>query len=145
MGFNYTNFNYPAPGLNSVGEYMASGLPWVTASSATTSSFQINFPFVTNELMITNSGSNPLRVGFTQNGVNGSNYFLVLPGTDAEIDVRIKTLYVRAHTGSVDYSVYAGLTQIPARSMPVLTGSDLAATYNPATTASLYGYATGLG
>lgn len=142
---NYnTSFNYPASGLNNTAEYIASGLPWATASVVTTSSFNVTFPFVTNELVITNSGSLPLRVGFTSNGVNGSNYLTVLAGQTTRLDVRLTKLYLRADTsGSVTFSMFAGLTQIPARSMPVLTASY--ASYNPNVTGSYYGYATGIG
>ncbi len=139
---NYSNFNYPASGLNNVGEYQASGLPWVTSSQATTTPYQIAFPFVTNEIVISNSGSAPLRVGFTQNGINGSNYFTVLAGHVATFDVRVTYIYIRSDSSTANYSMYAGLTQIPFKSMPVLTGS---AVYNPAVTASVYGYASGLG
>ncbi len=139
---NYSNFNYPASGLNNVGEYQASGLPWVTSSQATTSPYQIGFPFVTNEITVTNSGSLPLRIGFTQNGVNGSNYFSVLAGQTVSFDVRVTYVYVRSDSSTANYSMFAGLTQIPAKSMPILTGS---AVYDPNVTASIYGYASGLG
>lgn len=136
---NFTTFNYPASGLNNVAEYMASGLPWVTSSVASTSPYTYNFPYVTSTIQVQNSGSMPLRLGFTQNGVNGSNFYVVPSGGSLELDVRVITLYVRAESGTTNYSIFAGLTQIPTRGFPVLTGS--AAGFNPATTSSIYGYA----
>jgi len=137
----YNTFNYPASGLNNAAEYIASGLPWVTSSQATTSPFSYNFPFVTNMITVANSGTLPLRIGFTQNGVNGvggSNYFVVPAAATVDLDVRVRTLYVRSDSGTISYSIFAGLTQIPSRGFPLLTGS--AAQFNPNATGSQYGY-----
>ena len=139
---DFTTFNYPASGLNNVAEYLASGLPWVTSSLATTTPVSYTFPFVTSTIQVVNSGSLPLRLGFTSNGIQGTNSYIIPGGADVSLDVRVITLYVRADTGTTNYSIYAGLTQIPARGFPVLTGS--AAGFNPATTGSVYGY-SGLG
>ena len=135
-------FNYPASGLNNTAEYIASGLPWVTSSVVTTVPATITFPMVTNEVVVANSGSNVLRIGFTVNGVNGSNYYTLLAQQSVTLNVRTTKMYFRSDVGDVSMSIYAGLTMIPGKNMPVLTGS---AYYNPSVTASLYGYATGLG
>ncbi len=52
----------------------------------------------------------PLRVGFSQNGVTGSNFFPVLPGTTSpRLEVKVTELYL---SGSDNVSVIAGLTTI---------------------------------
>lgn len=142
---NYTTFNYPASGLNNTAEYIASGLPWTSSSVQTTTVYSASFPFVTNEITVGNANAaagDSLRVGFTLSGTNGTNYFLIPANQQVTFNVRVKTIYLRANSTTVSSSIYAGLTQIPAKSMPVLTGS---ATFNPAVTASVYGYSTGLG
>ena len=67
MAFNYRT------GPNNAAEYQASGLPYVTQSVATTSPFNIQFPFVTNELTVkNNTAGNNVAVGF-QSMLGNSN------------------------------------------------------------------------
>lgn len=116
-------FQYPQSGPNNVAEYMASGLPWTTASSFNASAYRLDFPYVTNFVAVsTTTGS--LRIGFTQNGVNGTNYFLVAPANGFfSIPVRCNTIFVRADTTACSASIVVGLTTIPQRNFPTLTGS----------------------
>ena len=144
MTVNNSNFNYPTSGLNNTAEYMASGLPWASASQATVTPYKISFPFVTNEIIIRNGGaaaSPALRIGFTTNGVNGVNYLSVGPTEHVTLRIRVKEIYVRSESSTQNWSICAGLTQIPVRGFPTLSGSY---TYNQAITASVYGY-NGLG
>lgn len=125
-------------GPNNVNEYVASGLPWVSSSGLTTSPWKIDFPYVTNNIYIRASGSSPVRVGFTQNGVNGSNFIQVSQSDGwTQFNIRCRTVYLRADFGTVTCSFMAGLTTIEHRAFPELTGS---ATYNSAETGSIYGY-----
>lgn len=115
-------FNYRT-GQNNVAEYQASGLPYVTQSVATTSPFNIQFPFVTNEITVKNNTAGLLRIGFTQNGVNGTNFF-TLPVSGAYSGrLRVTDLFVRSETGTVNYEVVAGLTTIPRKEFYILTGA----------------------
>lgn len=116
-------FNYRGSGPNNVGEYQASGLPYVTQSVATTSPFNIQFPFVTNELTIKNNTSGILRVGFTQNGVQGSNFFTLPVSGAYSGKLRVTDLFIRSEAGSVTYEVVAGLTTIPRQEFYILTGA----------------------
>jgi hypothetical protein len=117
----------PRSGQNNVGEYLASGLPFVTSSTATVAPTQIDFPFLTNEMYFGCSGSSgAIRVGFTAQGVQGSNYFVISSdgtGYQGPYRLRCKTIFIRAHNGTPAYTVTAGLTGIPITSFPVLTGS----------------------
>ncbi len=95
-----SEFQYKA-GLHSVGNYQVSGIPYVTgALSVPTSSntpLEIVFPSVTQRIHIHNNDSAVgVRVGFSANGVKGSNYWLVEPhaasGKNNDyIELRVKT------------------------------------------------------
>jgi hypothetical protein len=117
MAFNYRT------GPNNVGEYQASGLPYVTQSAVTTSPFNIQFPFVTNELTVKNNSDGTLRVGFTQNGVNGSNFFTLPVSGAYSGKLRVTDLFVRSETGTLTCEVVAGLTTIPRQEFYILTGA----------------------
>lgn len=116
------------PGYGSVPEYQASGVPWVTGSVASSTSVvqEYRFPNVTKRITVRNhSTAGGIRVGFTSNGVQGSNYILVdnVVGASIDLDVRVASLYILGVTAPSTYSIFAGLTAIPAKHAPVLTGS----------------------
>jgi len=121
--------NNPTSGILSVNEFQASPLPWVlTAATSGTSVIEYDFPRVTKCITISNlSAGKTLRIGFTLNGVNGVNgkqYFILSGSTSVTLDCRVKELYLRADTSNtIDFSIYAGLTTIASREMPILSGS----------------------
>lgn len=117
MAFNYKT------GPNNAAEYQASGLPYVTQSAATTSPFNIQFPFVTNELTVKNNTAGILRVGFTENGVNGTNYFTLPVSGSYNGRLRVTDIFIRSDAGTVNYEVVAGLTGIPRQEFYILTGA----------------------
>lgn len=122
-------------GLNNVGEYQASGLPWVTSSVATATPSKLDFPFVTNRITFKALGDG-VKFGFTLNGIQGSNYFTLDASQSLTMDIRCKTLYVSSG-GSTGYEIFAGLTTILERDFPILTGSGI---YNSASYTNEYGY-----
>ena len=113
--------------VNDVGQYQMAGLPFVTASSITTGNgtVVVSFPFVTNYISIkNNTASSTLRVGFTANGVSGSNYYGITNTTPLSIDLRVRQLFFRVGSGStINFELIAGLTTINSASFPVLTSS----------------------
>ena len=124
----------PYSNPNFVPEYQISGVPYVTASAAGEVSSQdvpirVNFPEVTRWIMIYNSGSGGVRVGFTANGargVNTANYFVVKAGTTTpRMELRCKSLYFTkdANGTAADFNIIAGLTTIRSDYFPILTGS----------------------
>lgn len=120
----------PRIGYNSVTEFMGSGLPWVTSSYALSGSAVTSYKFdkITKRLSVWNhesSAGKHLRVGFTANGVNNGNYFLIDGGQSFEFDARIKEIFLRSHDNNDNpwYSVYAELIGIDSDMMPLLTGS----------------------
>ena len=138
-------FEYPkGGGTNSVAEYMASGLPWVTSSNVSSSvPAEIDFPMVTSNITVRNNEldgplSASLRVGYSANGVKSSNYFLLAPQGILSTNVRVKSLFLMSSSGSLAFSVHAGLTTIESRGFPVLTGSAIYGTAGA--TSGSYGY-----
>ena len=116
-------FNYPRAGLNQVGEYMASGLPWVTQSVLSTTPSSFSFPYVTNEITIKNDGAEVIHFGFTENGVKLGNRFSLADPEQVTLRVRIDKIYFVAATGAPVVNIFAGLTQIDEKNFPLLTGS----------------------
>ena len=94
--------NYPyGVGLSNVGSYQSSGVPYVTSSIAAPSSAgtptEVAFPDVTQRIFVTNvNTASPLRVGFSSNGVKGTNYFIIPAATTTTIfptqEFRVKVL-----------------------------------------------------
>lgn len=114
---------YPQPGYNDVPSYLASGLPYVTASSATSTPLKVNFPFVTKFITVRAGGN--LDVGFSSLGVAGANHYTMANGDYLTFDVRVKEMYFKKPSGggSVSFFIMAGLTGIPTASVPTLTSS----------------------
>lgn len=118
--------NNPEGGFGSAAEYQSSGLPWVTSSVGSSTPQRWQFPKVTRCVTIRNTTTSPgayVQVGFTQNGVQGTNRFSIPAGQQELFEVRCKEIWISAISGSAEYSIFAALTTIPARGMPLLTGS----------------------
>jgi len=113
------------PGPNNVPSYQMSGLPFITGSSITGGSTEaINFPFVTRFIQVFNTGSNPVSVEVSENGVEGTNKFTVNPGSNSGVlELRVKKLFLRADDGAVEAEVVAGLTNIMSHDYYDFTGS----------------------
>ena len=128
------SLNNPSSGFFSTPEFQASGLPWsVSAATSATTVVKYALPKVTKSITIINNdatATNRIRIGFTENGVNGSNYVLVNGGQTVTLDARVKEIFVRANTsGAFTYSIYCALTTIDGKFMPILTGSVGGASY----------------
>ena len=134
--------NWAKPGANYVPAYQSSGLPYVTRSAATevtTTPLQHAFPFATRFFTIANTGTNGMRVGFTENGVNAAetaNYFVIHPFTSASFryEIRCKELWFRSEANSTGFELVAGLTNI--KEFPTLTGSLISVGFGAPTTSS---------
>lgn len=94
------SFQYKA-GLNNVGNYQVSGIPYVTGGftipSGSSQPLEIIFPSVTQRIHIHNNDTtHGVRVGFSANGVKGTNYWLIEPHTTSGknndyMELRVKT------------------------------------------------------
>lgn len=116
----------PHSGFSNAAEFMVSPLPFVTQSTAGTSTpTTIVFPFISSYFMIRNTSTNTLFLGFTASGSAGTNRFTI-PGTSSfgPVNMRIKNLYFLATGSSATFDLLAGLTTIPTRGWPILTGSS---------------------
>lgn len=144
---------YPKPGVNDIGSYQISGIPYVTASLLQRNeTLQINFPFVTKNFTVFNNGSSTteVAVGFSASGtLSGSqgivggaksgNYFIVKGGTNFTAEVRCTTIFLSNSVGETQtitgghlgtqaggtlrVNVLGSLTRIDSGEFPTLTGS----------------------
>lgn len=127
---------YPNPGYGDVPAYLASGIPYATASSVTTTPLKISFPYVTKFITIKAEGA--LDFGFTSLGAANSNHYSMATNQYLTFDVRVKEIYFKKPSGggSVAFHLVAGLTGIPTASIPTLTGSHTFAASDPYFTGS---------
>jgi|LWDU01.1.fsa_nt_gi hypothetical protein len=139
-------------GASFVPAYQISGVPFVTSSNGnelTATVQKISFPYATRFFQITNTGNAPMRIGFSENGVNGvggsvsgSSYeklgrarclnYLVLSGSGmnsmastVRLEIRCKELFLkRDGSANTGFSLIAGLTGVESSQFPILTGSQ---------------------
>lgn len=123
----------PKPGLNHVGSYQVSSVPFLTGALTvpivTNTPLTVTFPSVTKRIIVHVLDTNSVRVGFSSNGVKGTNYFLA-DGDKAnntaqmfDMNVRGTKLYLLSNdSNTVSVCVAAELTGI--------TGYDLATIYS---------------
>lgn len=119
------SMNNARPGIGSVPEYQVSGVPWALSGSVSTAQ-EFDFPMVSRAITVANNSAAGtfLLVGFTQNGVNGSNCFPLDGGKTQRFEVRCRDLWLRGQGGAtVNFGVLAELTAIERKQMPYLTGS----------------------
>ena len=109
------------PGIGNAASYQVSGIPWVSSSLTIPASgstpLEISFPQITRSIIVKNSstGSVNMRVGFSENGVKGTNFFLLSAGESFAADLKVTRVYLMSNNGTVlTGSVIAGLTNIPA-------------------------------
>lgn len=118
---------------NYVPNYQLSGIPFVTSSSGLgTSPVEIEFPFATKSVKVTNTGGAAIRFGFSQNGVNEAEgcFYYLIPNAAAgtmptvDFDVRCKSVFLRSDSSTSGFALYAALTPVGSGSFPVITGSN---------------------
>tara|TARA_Y100000592_G_C5392960_1_gene279188 strand:+ start:121 stop:561 length:441 start_codon:yes stop_codon:yes gene_type:complete len=135
----------PFMGPGDVPSYQMSAIPYVTSSGTTevsTSAVKVTFPNVTRFIVVQNTSNNPMKIGFTKNGVEGKgasvsgsaheqtadhdNSFMLLGGvTTGRLELRVKEIFfVNAGGGDAGFSLLAGITPIKNTMFPTLTGSS---------------------
>ena len=120
----------PQMGPNFIPAYQISAIPYVTSSTAPASGVvELDFAWVTRFIVVRNTSiagsTNVLKVGFTENGLHGSNYFSLASGESFDAEFRVKSLFLSSSSGtSTPYTVIAGLTTVDAKYFPILTGSS---------------------
>lgn len=124
-----STFTYPKPGLSNTNSYLTSGIPFVTASVAlpgltTNDPVVISFPQVTKFVTIKNTtpDAHSIRVGFSKNGVLGTNYFLLEKDESFSAELRVTDIYFISNSnggnGNEEVTVIAGLTTIDRSELP---------------------------
>ena len=105
-----STYNYK-PGLGNAASFQVSGIPYVTGGINATSATGLNFPLTTRWIVVSNvDGSATLRVGFSENGVDGTNYFEIdTEQISPRFEVKVTEIWL---SGSSNCSVVAGLTGI---------------------------------
>ena len=117
------NFIYSV-GLNNVGSYQVSGIPFATGNLTVPASgstpLKIEFPFVTQWVSVTNTNAKHVRLGFSENGVKngGQNYVLIHQDSHPTFNLynlKLSEVYLLSDTGQSvgNFSLIAGLTNIP--------------------------------
>jgi len=102
-------------GVNHVPAYQVSGRPFATGSINATTATKVEFPYVTRWIYVVNHGGADCRLGFSQAGVEGTNY-LRLPAPAAgentnsmRLELKVSEIWL---SGSNGVDVMAGLTTI---------------------------------
>ena len=131
------DFKFAKPGLNSVGQYQLSGIPYATASVVVTNTAvtEIEFPTITKFVTVVNehSGSSAkLRVGFSELGVSTNNHYFILDNGESYTgEFRVASIYLSGDTAASTASVIAGLTMIELENLPTnWSASDGTGLYN---------------
>jgi hypothetical protein len=128
------SFDHPKAGPNSVPSYQLSGVPFLTGStngSEEITAKQFNFPQVTRFITVSvgdETAGKALKIGFSEEGIKPmssapKHFFIVPQGHVVTLDVRCKSVWATT-SGSVAWSLCAGLTPIMGSAFPVLTGSN---------------------
>jgi len=139
--------NWPKAGFKHTPSYLVSGIPYVTSSNnndapgAGGTPIRISFPFVTKWVCIrsTDTAGTPprhLRIGFTELGVKNNTNCIQIPDqntpqnpgfglSDPVLEVACTELFISSDVAgrATEFTLIAGLTNIPAQSFPTLTGS----------------------
>ena len=116
-------FQFAKPGLNAVGQYQQSGIPFASASILVSNSSvtEVEFPTITKFVTVINehSGSSAkLRVGFSSAGIVGTNYFILDNGESYTGEFRVSSIFISGHSTPSTASVIAGLTMIETNNLP---------------------------
>lgn len=129
-------------GLNNVGSYQVSGIPFASgnltapAGDSGDPPLKIEFPYVTRwvkVIPVTGSAATHLRIGFSENGIKDSNYFRYLTGNNFNheqpspepLELKITELYFCSDNGdTVNFDIVAGLTNIPVERINNLSAPD---------------------
>jgi hypothetical protein len=113
-----SSFKYTA-GLNNVGSYQVSGIPFASGSLDATAgdAVKIEFPYVTRWVHIINHDVNELTCSFSEAGLGGDNHFKLhrTHGSNEgdyspRFELKVTEMWF---TGSADFDVIAGLTGLP--------------------------------
>lgn len=117
----------PNSGGGFVAEYQVAPAPWVTQSSIPAGGADVvvgyNFDPIARHVRFLNHDSGSMKLGFSRNGINGSNYLLVPTSASVDLSCRFTSLFIKGTTGQ-NYSLFVGQTGIPQKNHAVVTASN---------------------
>ncbi len=122
------------PGIGHVGSFQVSGYPYVTGSTNLDDGVEqkIEFPRVVKSITVINRAGVEIKVHFNSkssgNVYTGGHYIsLPVSGDAVTFNIKCKEIYVSNASGTdnAGYELFAEVTSIESREMPVLTGSGL--------------------
>lgn len=113
-------FRHYKNGLGNSAAYQVSGKPFaqggITVPGSASAPVKVEFPQVTSWFSICNRGNHHVRLGFSELGVQGSNYFCIHEDnhpTDNHFDLKVTEIWLISDNGSSqEVDVLAGLTSI---------------------------------
>ena len=109
-------------GLRNVGSYQVAGIPYLTASDLSAQEKLFEFPYVTQNIIVENTGAGDLHLYFSASSVAGNH--LILPAaTTLNIDVKCVFIYASASV-STGMQMAAELTNIGTTHMYSLDGLE---------------------
>ena len=133
-------FNRYGVGINNVGSYQVSGIPWITGSSAQAKGAETRweFPKITKSITVINNSDQDIRIHFASTGsdtgasgvMTGSHFVLLASdGFSHTFNVKAHEVYIsapHANGGSAaSFTIVAELTLIDVPPNFVLTGSGI--------------------
>ncbi len=108
------------PGIGNAASYQVSAIPFVSSSLAIpvsgANTFSISFPLITKFITITNlTPASQMRLGFSDRGVKGTNYFLITGSSTFTTEVKTNQIFLMSNNATpISASLFAGLTNIEA-------------------------------
>ena len=133
-------FNRYGVGINNVGSYQVSGIPWITGSTALAKGQEIKYEFkkITKNITVINNSAQDIRIHFASTGsdtgasgvMTGSHFVLLNSAEDSyTFNVKASEIYITApHANGSDnasFTIVAELTLIDVPPNFVLTGSGI--------------------
>ena len=117
---NFTKSYLANVGLNHTPAYQVSGRPFAQAGTNAKNAVKIDFPYVTRWIQVTNTSGQDVRVGFSELGISGSNYFTLQSSgsvrgnsSTERLELKITQLWLYSPTKTTSIDVVAGLTTVP--------------------------------
>ena len=113
--------------LGFVPAYQSAPIPYCTASiqipNSGSTPFLIELPYVSNWFAFINEGTGTVRLGFSENGINGTennNWVPIEPGLEFSAFAKIKDIYLLSNCATDDAtgSFFAGVTGIKRVNLP---------------------------
>lgn len=119
---NYLNYKN---GLGNAAAYQVSGKPFaqggITVPGSASAPVKVEFPQVTSWFSICNNGNHHIKIGFSEAGVQGSNYFCIHEDnhpTENHFNLKVTEIWLLSANGvAQEADVIAGLTSIETGSI----------------------------